>query len=193
MKECFRCHKEQPLDQYNKKTAEKDGLNRYCKTCMNIETKEYYHRTKHKRADYYKTYRTENKAYFNEYSHNHYHSNKDLYREWNRNKYATDIGFRIKHLVTGRIHSALKTYQTLKEDKTIEYLGCSIGDYCNYLEERFDENMNWDNQGNYWEIDHIIPIASFNLENEEELYKAFHYTNTQPMEGIENRLKSDNY
>ena len=52
--------------------------------------------------------------------------------------------------------------------------------------------MNWDNQGTYWQIDHIKPIASFDLSNEEELYKVFHYTNTQPLEATENRLKSDN-
>jgi hypothetical protein len=94
--------------------------------------------------------------------------------------------------VVGRIHSALKTYQLLKTDKTIEYLGCSIGEYCVYLESKFDKNMNWGNQGGYWEIDHIKPISSFNLDNEEDLYKVFHYTKTQPLEKKENRLKSNN-
>jgi len=51
--------------------------------------------------------------------------------------------------------------------------------------------MGWDNQGTYWQIDHILPIASFDLNDEEELYKCFHYTNTQPMEALENRLKGD--
>ena len=64
-------------------------------------------------------------------------------------------------------HSALKTYQLLKKDRTLEYLGCSIGEYCVYLESKFDNKMNWDNQGTYWQIDHIKPIASFDLSNEE--------------------------
>jgi hypothetical protein len=34
--------------------------------------------------------------------------------------------------------------------------------------------MNWNNQGDYWHIDHIKL-----------------YNNTQPMEALENRLKSD--
>ena len=162
------------------------------KTFMKKEKKLYYSRTKESRADYYKTYREENKEYFNNYCSNHYHSNKELYREWNNNKYATDLGFKLKHIVAGRIHSALKTYQLLKKDKTIEYLGCSIGEYCIYLESKFDIGMNWENQGEYWEIDHIKPISSFNLDNEEDLYKVFHYTNTQPLEKKENRLKSNN-
>ena len=99
--------------------------------------------------------------------------------------------FRIKKIVSVRIHAALKTYQTIKEDKTIEYLGCSIGDYCNYLEQQFTKEMNWGNYGEYWEIDHILPIASFDLNNTEEMYKCFHYNNTQPLSRKENREKSD--
>ena len=156
---------------------------------MKKEKKSYY--KSNPRKEYFNTYRKENKEYFNNYCHNHYHSNKELYREWNREKYSTDIGFKLKHITSARIHEALKTYQTLKKDRTLEYLGCSIGDYYNYLESKFDDKMSWDNQGDYWHIDHIKPIASFDLNNEEELYKCFNYTNTQPMEALENRIKSD--
>jgi len=190
-KTCKKCDNSKPLTEFCNRKGEKDGKHRYCKSCLNGDFKEYYHTSGRKNSEYYKTYRKENKEYFNNYSHNHYHNNKELYRVWERERYATDLPFRIKKLVAARIHLALKTYQTLKKDRTIEYLGCSIGDYCNYLESKFDGKMNWDNQGDYWHIDHIKPIASFDLNNEKELYKCFHYTNTQPMEALENRLKSD--
>jgi|FLOH01.1.fsa_nt_gi hypothetical protein len=193
MKQCKKCNQIKPLTEYCARKGEIDGKHRYCKLCLNSNFKTYYHTSGRKNNEYYKTYRKENKEYFNNYSHNHYHTNKELYREWERERYATNLPFRIKKLVAARIHEALKTYQILKNDRTIEYLGCSIGDYCNYLELKFDDKMNWDNQGNYWHIDHIKPIASFDLNNEEELYKCFHYTNTQPMEAFENRLKSDKY
>jgi|TARA_R110000764_G_scaffold62648_1_gene133006 hypothetical protein len=193
MKQCKKCNQIKPLTEYCVRKGEIDGKHRYCKLCLNSNFKTYYHTSGRKNSEYYKTYRKENKEYFNNYCTNHYHTNKELYREWNREKYATDIPFKIKHITSSRIHEALKTYQTLKKDRTIEYLGCSIGDYCNYLESKFDGKMNWDNQGDYWHIDHIKPIASFDLNNEKELYKCFHYTNTQPMEALENRLKSDKY
>ena len=191
MKQCKRCNQPQPIDNFCVNKVKPDGRHIYCKDCKLKESKKYYQSSKHDRADYYKTYRKENKEYFNNYSHNHYHTNKELYREWERERYATDLPFRIKHITSTRIHEALKTYQILKNDRTIEYLGCSIGDYCNYLELKFDDKMNWNNQGDYWHIDHIKPIAAFDLNNEEELYKCFHYSNTQPMEALENRLKSD--
>tara|TARA_R110000796_G_scaffold52011_1_gene122642 strand:+ start:178 stop:762 length:585 start_codon:yes stop_codon:yes gene_type:complete len=191
MKQCTRCSQLKPLNDYYKKKEHSSGYNPICKTCKKIDSDEWYQESKDKRSEYYKTHREKNKEYYNNYCNTHYHTNKELYREWNREKYATDIGFKLKHITSARIHEALKTYQTLKKDRTIEYLGCSIGDYCNYLESKFDNKMNWDNQGDYWHIDHIKPIASFDLNNEEELYMCFNYINTQPMEALENRLKSD--
>jgi hypothetical protein len=52
--------------------------------------------------------------------------------------------------------------------------------------------MNWENQGE-WHIDHIRPCASFNLDNEEERYQCFHYTNLQPLWTEDNLIKSDKY
>ena len=193
MRICKKCNTEKSLGEFYNRKDEKDGKHRYCKTCLKSINDDWYQNSKHQRTDYYKTYREQNKEYFNKYSHIHYHTKKELYREWEKNKYAIDIPYRIKHLTSSRINSALSTYQALKKDRTIEYLGCTISEYCDYLESKFDFNMTWENQGTYWQIDHIRPIASFDLTDEEQLYQCFHYTNTQPMEKTENRLKSDTY
>ena len=50
--------------------------------------------------------------------------------------------------------------------------------------------MSWDNYGSYWDIDHIIPCASFNLDNLEEQKKCFIFTNTRPLSKIENQRKN---
>ena len=191
MKQCKKCNIEKPLTDFWNKTNEPDGKHRYCVTCQKESGKTYYHTSGRKESDYYKEYRKENKEYFNQYSNNHYHTKKELYREWNKNKYNTDIGFRIKHVTSARISEALKLYNTLKKDRTIEYLGCNMDEYTQYLEFYFTPEMNWDNYGEYWEIDHIKPIASFDLNIEENLYTCFHYLNTQPLEKTQNREKSD--
>jgi hypothetical protein len=191
MKQCKKCNIEKPLTDFWNKTNEPDGKHRYCVACQKESGKTYYHTSGRKESDYYKEYRKENKEYFNQYCTNHYHTKKELYREWNKNKYHTDIGFRIKHVTSARISEALKLYNTLKKDRTIEYLGCNMEEYTQYLEFHFPPEMTWDNYGEYWEIDHIKPIASFDLNIEENLYTCFHYLNTQPLEKTQNREKSD--
>ena len=52
--------------------------------------------------------------------------------------------------------------------------------------------MTWDNYGYYgWHIDHITPLASFDLTNRQQLLEACHYTNLQPMWAKDNMTKSD--
>ena len=54
--------------------------------------------------------------------------------------------------------------------------------------------MNWLNYKlDGWHVDHIRPVASFDLTNEEEFKKCFHYTNLQPLWADENLKKSDKY
>jgi hypothetical protein len=188
---CKLCNLSYNVDEFYNKKISKDGKHIYCKTCMKNEKKQYYSQTKQTRSSYYKTYREQNKEYFNQYSHNHYHTKKELYREWERNRYKTDFPFRIKKVTSARISEALKTYNTLKNNRTIEYLGCNMKEYTQYIENKFTQEMSWSNYGIYWEIDHIKPIDSFDLNIEENLYKCFNYTNTQPLEKTKNREKSN--
>jgi len=194
MKQCKKCNEDKELDGFCNKKSEKDGKHRYCKLCMKKQGDKHYHEVrKIEKADYYKNYRIENKEYYNNYCHNHYHNNKEWYREWNRNKNKNDLSHRLKKITAVRINQALKAYNALKQDRTIEYLGCNMEEYTQHLESLFTPEMSWDNYGEYWEIDHIKPICKFNLLNEEEMYECFHYKNTQPLTKPENREKSGKY
>ena len=110
MKICKKCEQEKSLDNFCNRKGEKDGKHRYCKSCLNGDFSEYYHTSGRKDSPYYKQYREENKEYFRKYCSTHYHSTKDIYREWNNMKYHSDFGFRLKHTVASRIWHALKTY-----------------------------------------------------------------------------------
>jgi hypothetical protein len=67
----------------------------------------------------------------------------------------------------------------------------SLEYFLKWIEYQFDENMNWDNQGTYWDIDHVTPCSNFNLENEEEIKKCFNWKNIRPCEKIENYKKNN--
>lgn len=191
---CLICNQTLSIDNFYTKKSEKDGFHRYCKECNKEKNNKYYNdKGKIERKEYYINYREENKEYFRKSNNFNYHNNKDWYRKYNRDKYKNNVPHKIKKITMVRIHSALKTYQLLKNDKTVSYLGCSIEFYVKYLESLFTPEMNWDNygQGKYWEIDHYIPIDSFDLTNEEECYKCFNYKNTRPLPIRENREKSN--
>ena len=81
-----------------------------------------------------------------------------------------------------------------KNDFTQEFLGCSPTFLKKYLEKKFKSGMNWKNYGpKGWHVDHIKPLSKFNIENIEEQYKAFHYSNLQPMWAMDNLKKSNKY
>jgi len=50
--------------------------------------------------------------------------------------------------------------------------------------------MTWSNYGfNGWHIDHIRPLAAFDLANRSEFLKACHFTNLQPLWAADNFKK----
>jgi len=119
---------------------------------------------------------------------------KTIYqRDYRRKRRAEDLEFRIKDILRSRISSAIKN-KANKGKRTLELVGCSMPEFIKYLESKFTEGMSWENYGYYgWHIDHIRPCASFNLLNEDEQKKCFHYTNLQPLWAIDNRKKWSKY
>ncbi|OLS16004.1 MAG: hypothetical protein RBG13Loki_0382 [Promethearchaeota archaeon CR_4] len=118
---------------------------------------------------------------------------KELLR--NHVKYAkkrreTDLEYKIVCKLRSRIITAIKRQYGKKAFRTHELIGCTIPEVRRYIELKFEPWMSWDNHGE-WEIDHIIPLASFDLTDPKQQQKAFHYTNLQPLSWQENLKKFD--
>jgi hypothetical protein len=93
----------------------------------------------------------------------------------------SDITFKIRKRLRTRLYKSVKSQGTIKHKSTFKLLGCSIVELKQYLESKFLPTMTWENYGQYWHVDHIIPCDSFDLTKEEEQQKCFHYTNLQPL------------
>lgn len=81
-----------------------------------------------------------------------------------------------------------------KAGHTTELLGCSLGGFRAHIEQQWQPGMNWDNRGvgpGKWQIDHIRPLASFDLTISEQQREAFCYKNQQPLWHSDNAKKSD--
>jgi len=99
-----------------------------------------------------------------------------------------DINFRLADTLRSRLKHALKG--NFKSGSAVGDLGCSIEQLKKHIESKFKTGMTWDNwTRNGWHIDHIIPLSRFNLSNKEELLKACHYTNLQPLWAKDNLSK----
>jgi hypothetical protein len=70
-----------------------------------------------------------------------------------------------------------------------DLLGMPIAEFLGYLERQFLPGMSWANFDE-WEIDHIKPIASFDLSDARQRAECFHFTNFQPLWAGDNRAKS---
>lgn len=111
-------------------------------------------------------------------------------RLYEKQRLKTDINFKLKKYLRSRLRDAL--LKNSKVGSAILLLGCSITEFKNYLEKRFRDGMSWNNYGK-WHIDHIKPLALFDLTKIEDLKLACHYTNLQPLWAIENLIKGAKY
>ena len=183
MKTCKKCKIPKELEEFCNRKGEKDGKCRYCKECRNKASKNYYSENKEAHNARSAKWVKENKEVHSKMVNDHYHNNKDYYRNWNRLKMKSDPLFRLRHAISALITIHLKN-KGGKSKRSLEYLGCDIEFYRNYLETQFTTEMTWENYGSYWEIDHKISINKGG---------SFHYSNTQPMIVRDNRIKSNKY
>ncbi len=68
-----------------------------------------------------------------------------------------------------------------------------LKDLMEHLESQFDDKMNWNNYGNYWHVDHILPRSSFqyNSSDDPEFKRCWALKNLQPLEKTANLRKNN--
>ncbi len=159
-------------------------------------------------AEYQRTYRARNLDRLRAYKQARYEENRDSLldaarsrrraedkekraqyrRAWEAEARKCPIrGLRI--LLRRRLYMAVR--DGLKGGSAVELLGCSVEELKAHIEAQFTEGMTWENRGlKGWHLDHIRPLAAFDLSKPEELAIACHYTNLQPLWAEENMRKS---
>jgi hypothetical protein len=77
----------------------------------------------------------------------------------------------------------------IKNKKSIEYLGCDVEKFYNFIKSKMTSEMDFTNI----HYDHIKPVSAFNFEDENEILKCCHYTNFQPLLIKDNLYKSNKW
>lgn len=117
--------------------------------------------------------------------------NSERRRIWQRGylrKKREDPQYRAIQNARVRINTALSERGLWKKGKTVELLGMNTKSLVLFLESKFLEGMTWKNR-KLWHIDHIKPLASFDLSDLEQQKLAFHYSNLQPLWAHDNLIK----
>lgn len=154
-----------------------------------------------KKSDYDRLYRITHRAQSNAATRRYQDRNRDKIRksacERSRRKenrakqfqrhlerYENDPVYNLAVKIRRRIHVALKSaYRGIrKAETTVKLLGCSYTEFKQHVESQFIEGMTWDGvfDGSI-EIDHVRPIALFNLIDPLQQKIAFNFQNCKPM------------
>jgi len=189
--------KEQKKKHYEENTdIIKERVKKYREENVDIikeKKKKNYEENADKIKDYRKKYREENpdkvkkqsKKYREEYKCEHN-------REKSKCKIC-NLQLYLINLQRINLKRCLKLSNLEKTKPSIEYLGCSAEYFIEYFKKKMDLfnqfseiEMTWDNI----HIDHIKPVNSFNLDDEEEFLSCCNYTNLQPLLAEVNLNKS---
>lgn len=205
---CCVCKEEKSKTEFNKNRNTSTGLTYECKPCQasrsnhyykdnkeeqSIKQKEYYLTVREDKLLYQKEYQEKNKekikAYLKQYNLDNRKRKTELSREYDKKRKAKDPIYKFKHRVRSMVYCSFKRSLTgnyIKSQRTEDILGCTMDIFIEYISSKFTEGMSLSNHGE-WHIDHIIPLASAN--SEEEITKLCHHTNLQPLWGTDNMVK----
>ena len=162
---CSVCNENKTLDEYFIAKC-KGTIRSACKECLSKDRKKYYQANKkqvNKQTSDYKVARCK-----------------------------VDPVFKLERNLRCRLWHALKNQKADKKYRTKQLTGCELPFLKGYLEAKFTEGMSWENHGE-WHLDHIKPCCSFDLKDDEEQKKCFHYTNLQPLWAQDNLSKGGKY
>lgn len=98
---------------------------------------------------------------------------------------------RIAKICRARVLDAIRQACARKLSKSIILLGCSFDHFRKWLEAKWERGMSWMNYGHFWQIDHSIPVAAFDLTTLAGQLQCFRFTNCQPMWKELNQSKGD--
>jgi hypothetical protein len=187
-KVCYKCEINYPITNYRKYSEDKFG--KTCKKCLNEldKTRKKILRQKNAENTIAKCEKCQEEKALNQFS-----KLKKFYKKkiclscypkflteqktaWCKKEHNTNMNYRIKKSLAARLRTVL-----VKNDTTMNYVGCNIQYLREWFEYNFTNEMNWDNYGTYWSIDHIIPVCKFDLTLEDEKFKCCNWSNLMPV------------
>ena len=115
--------------------------------------------------------------------------NKQKLQQYFKQKLKDDPIFKLSCAIRKRVGEIIRTKRFTKSKSLNEYLGCDGETFQRHIESQFSPDMNWENYGLVWNIDHIIPLSI--AKTNHQVYELNHYKNLRPMYSTDNFKKGN--
>jgi hypothetical protein len=179
LKFCTCCKTTKSFSEFHKTNERRDGHVEKCNDCCHEKRKYYYELDRGKGKAESKKWKDANRKVLN---------NRRNLRK------LTDVSFQLNYWMSNSIYISLRRKSVSKNsfhwEDLVEY---TLDDLKLHLEKQFSKDMNWQNHGTYWELDHIVPVSAFNFVSLEDISfkKCWSLINLRPLEKSINNLKSN--
>lgn len=117
----------------------------------------------------------------------YYKTNPDKYQSRRRTRYAAEPDYKLVVLMRNRVREAI--LGNVKTSPTLNLLAMELPEFRIYIQGQFSPGMTWENYGQVWHLDHVIPCARFDLSDPEQQKICFHWSNYQPLFVLDNLRK----
>jgi hypothetical protein len=158
----------------------------------NEASKRYTNKNKERLSEYHKEWSKINRGHLQSYhqqwrDNNREHVNEKK-RTYEKNRKDIDPHYRLSCYTRTAVYTCLKENNISKYRSTFELLPFTLESLITHLEKQFTEGMCWDNYGE-WHLDHILPMNSFDFDEENSFSDCWSLANLQPLWSFDNLSK----
>lgn len=166
-----------------------------CPTCSRqkklARCKRYKAQNKNRVKAYNKQWKKENKEAVSLYNKEYNVSNRDKIQRRQTAQHRLRRKIDMKYKMSIIIRNRLRKFYKGERPKTMGLVGIPMNRFVEWISSIFKTFMNWENHGDVWHIDHVIPCAWFNLNELDERMVCFHWSNMRPLKSERNMSRKN--
>lgn len=176
LKKCSKCGETKPVACFSKRSRSPEGINPRCIACSSI---------------YCKTHREQINAKRRANRREQPELVRNKQNKYQNERRRTDAAFRLRKYVSTAVSTVLKRGGAGKHGSCLKKLPFTIEELRTNLEAKWRPGFTWDNYGEVWEIDHVIPQSAlpYSSMDDDNFCRCWSLDNLQPLTVSENRSK----
>lgn len=193
---CIKCNQSKSMEDFYTHALSKDGRTPQCKECLKSYARQYQKDNKEKCLTYIKKWKQDNKEknrlYVKTWAQRNPEKRREIKRKCDRKAMLNPL-HRLSNNVRGNMYQALKGKKAGRKWETL--VGYTLQDLINHIDPMLNKTMTWENYGNTWHVDHIIPKSWFKYTSTDDpkFKECWALSNLQPKLKLDNSKKGNRF